>query len=978
MFDPAEKPRVFALPPGADFPRALVDGLRQHFDGQPAQNLAHVQLIVNTRRMARRVRTLFDDGPALLLPKIQLVTDLGEATDLDAFAPPVPPLRRRLELVQLVSHLLNQQPDIAPRASLYDLADSLAALMAEMQGEGVSPSTIKSLDVSDQSGHWERAKAFLEIVQHYFGDGGAAPDAEARQRLVTERLIARWADTPPQHPIIIAGSTGSRGATQLLMQAVARLSQGALILPGFDFDMPPALWSSLDDALLSEDHPQYRFHKLMIGLEIGRNDIRPWGDAIPPNAARNRLISLALRPAPITDQWLSEGPNLGDIPAATRDITLLEAQSSREEALAIALRLRQAAENGEIAALITPDRALTRQVSAALDRWKIIPDDSAGLPLQLSPIGRLLRHISQLFETRLTAEALLTILKHPLTHAASDRGTHLLWTHELELHIRRHGPPYPDVAYLHLWAVNRKNEDANGWVDWLCKCFTNIETPGEIHISDRLDSHLNLLEMIIQGHVPDAKAQPWCHDDGREAKRIIDDLIQSADAGGEMTARDYSDLFGAVLSGGEVRAPDAPHPNILIWGTLEARVQGADLVILAGLNEGSWPEAPSPDPWLNRKMRHDAGLLLPERRIGLSAHDFQQAAAAPQVWFTRSIRSDDAETVSSRWISRITNLLGGLPEQGGKSALANMRNRGQIWATRARLLETAGTTKPAHRPSPQPPVSARPRKLSVTEIKHLIRDPYAIYAKHVLRLRPLNPIMKTPDALARGIVIHTVMETFIRDTADTPNLRTHDILIDTARQILIDEIPWPAARILWLSRLDRIADGFLADEDARRSIADPISYEIRGRLDLGTPEFSLTATADRIDRDDAGNLHIYDYKTGAPPSAAAQSKFDKQLLLETVIAQNGKFFDIPPAIVSRALFIGLGSKPGQTPAPLDKETPEKTLSEFRALTSSYLTQEQGFTARRALFKTEDVGNYDQLARFGEWDSSDDPIPEVLI
>ena len=97
-----------------------------------------------------------------------------------------------------------------------------------------------------------------------------------------------------------------------------------------------------------------------------------------------------------------------------------------------------------------------------------------------------------------------------------------------------------------------------------------------------------------------------------------------------------------------MRNPHLGHPNVLVWGTLEARVQGADLLILAGLNEGSWPEAPAPDPWLNRQMRADAGLLLPERRIGLSAHDFQQAIAAKEVWLTRSQRSDDAQTVPSR------------------------------------------------------------------------------------------------------------------------------------------------------------------------------------------------------------------------------------------------------------------------------------------------------------------------------------------
>jgi len=153
MFDRSPNPRVFAVPPGADFPRVLVDGLRQRSAGQPPEALARVELVVNTRRMARRIRDLFDQGPPCLLPRISLLTDLGESTDQTRLPPAIPALRRRLELTQLVAGLLEQQPDLAARSSLFDLSDSLAALIDEMQGEGVSPQAIRQLDVSEMSGH---------------------------------------------------------------------------------------------------------------------------------------------------------------------------------------------------------------------------------------------------------------------------------------------------------------------------------------------------------------------------------------------------------------------------------------------------------------------------------------------------------------------------------------------------------------------------------------------------------------------------------------------------------------------------------------------------------------------------------------------------------------------------------------------------------------------------------------------------------
>ena len=972
MFEPSDKPRVFGVPLGVDFPRALVRGLSQRHDGRPPEALARTQLVLNTRRMQRRVRDLFDAGPALLLPRLQLVTDLSLGAGLPQIPPPVPPLRRRLEITQLVSALLETEPDLAPRSSLYDLADSLAALLDEMHGEGVDPETIQTLDVSDESGHWKRALRFLDIVQHYFDNTLEAPDKETRQRMVIETLAEIWQVSPPQNPVIIAGSTGSRGTTMQLMRAVAKLPQGAIVLPGFDFDMPLSGWDDLADPLSSEDHPQYRFRKLMDELGLAPQDIQPWDDSIGTCPERNALVSLALRPAPVTDRWLTEGPSLPDLSTAMEHVTLLEAPSQREEALAIAMRLRQAAAEGITAALITPDRMLTRQVTATLARWNIVPDDSAGTPLQLSPPGRFLRHVSALFHQKLTSESLLTLLFHPLTHSGGGRGPHLRLSRELELHIRRKGIPYPTPDTLRAFAA--KHEGSADWVEWVIACFVD-QIADTMPLTDWLDRHLALAEALADGSTPERQSELWKEDAGRSARKTVDELVQESGSGGEMNARDYADMFGAILSRQEVRNPDTPHANILIWGTLEARVQGADLLILAGLNEGRWPEAPSPDPWLNRQMRLKSGLLLPERRIGLSAHDFQQAIAAPEVWLTRSIRSDDAQTVPSRWINRVMNLLNGLPEQGGPAALQGARDRGAGWLLMARELEKPGQTDPAQRPSPCPPAGARLREMSVTDVSKLIRDPYFVYAKRILRLRPLDPLMKVPDAMLRGTILHSVFEAFIKDSA--PDQLTAARLNQIAQEVLDAKAPWPEIRSLWLARIARISDWFVQQELKRRETANPARLEADGKAELPALGFTLTGKADRIDVDDHGQAVIYDYKTSTPPSKKQQQQFDKQLLLEAAMLERGGFDPIGPLKVAAAIYIGLGASPVEAPAPLEAEPADVVWQKFQNLISAYLEPDKGFTARRAMFKEQDVSDYDPLSRFGEWDLTSDPVKEDL-
>ncbi|ADO43842.1 double-strand break repair protein AddB [Ketogulonicigenium vulgare] len=970
IFD--ESARLFGLPPGADFPAALIAGLHDRMAGRAPEDWARVTLYVNTARMQRRLRNLFDQGGAMILPRIRLVTDLAldpVAADLPL---PVPALQRRLELTRLIARLLESAPDLAPRAALYDLADSLAALMDEMQGEGVSPDVIAALDVSDQSGHWQRTLEFLKIISGYFDQTGQ-PDREARQRMVIERLVAHWQIAPPTDPIIIAGSTGSRGATQLLMQAVARLPQGAVVLPGFDFDMPDHAWEAIGSAVAAEDHPQFRFRKIADGLGLALHDIRPWTSSNAPDPARNRLISLSLRPAPVTDQWRLEGKDLGDLNLATAQMTLLEAPSPRLEAQTIALRLRAALDEGRTAALITPDRMLTRQVAAALDLWSVKPDDSAGQPLPLSPPGRLLRQVARLFGQRLDAESLLSLLKHPLTHADANRGQHLLNSHDLERYIRDRGMPFPTATALLKWAGQENAPDhRRAWAEWVIHFTNDLDRISTRPLSAHLAHLIDTAEEISRGPAL------WEEAAGRKARAVIADLQLNAPHGGEMEPRDFTAILDGVLRGAEVRNPDTGHPNLLIWGTLEARVQGADLVILAGLNEGIWPGASAADPWLNRALRARAGLLLPERRIGLAAHDYQQAIAAPEVWLSRAIRSSDAETVAARWVNRLTNLLEGLPDQNGPAALAAMRAKGDAWLARASAMSQPDTRLPAAaRPAPRPPLAARPTKLSVTGIETLLRDPYAIYARHVLRLNALGPLNQSADARMRGTVIHKVYEDFINSGTAPDAAHALALLDQFAIAALDEDCPWPVTARQWLSQIRRAAPYFLQTEGERQAKGTPTLLEKRGEIALGRHDFTLVGKADRIDLQPDGQALIYDYKTGAPPSAKSQRYFDKQLLIEAAMIARGAFQQIGPRDVAGAEFIGLGSKLATVPAPLDELPPAQIWAELQQLIDAWMQYPRGYTARIAPFEMKYASDYDHLARYGEWGDSDLPQPEDL-
>lgn len=967
-----EEPNLFALPPGVDFPAELVTGLLDRFGKGAPERMAQVTLILNTQRMRERVKAQLQSRGARFLPRLMLVTEVDRLLPLPP-PPPAQPLRRRLELAQLLDGLFQTGITDFPRAGLFDLSESLATLMAEMQGEGVAPDRIAALDVAEHSGHWARTQAFLGIVAEALK--GDALDAEGRLRQAVLDLAEAWAKVAPKGPILVAGSTGSRGTTALLMQAVARLRQGAVVLPGFDFDLPDVVWDSMDDALTAEDHPQYRFRRVMEGLGVGPSAVQRWTEAPPPAPDRNKLVSLALRPAPITDQWLTEGPNLPDLGPATAGLTLIEAPGERAEALAIALILREAAETGTKAALITPDRNLTRRVTAALDRWGIRPDDSAGKPLALSAPGRLLRQVAALFGQRLTVDQVLALIKHPLvfTGAGAEfgRGQHLILAREYELHLRRRGPVFPTAESMTVWAGGSGLAGAMRWAEILGPLLCGQDGVADQPLTAFLSRHLTLTEALARGFADTGSGALWEKEAGIRAREAAQELQDVADAGGVMSPADYASLFRAVLDKGEVREAEALHPSIMIWGTLEARVQGAELVILGGLNDGIWPAAPPPDPWLNRAMRKAAGLLLPERKIGLSAHDFQQGIAAPRVVLTRSIRGAEAQTVPSRWLNRLVNLMEGLPERGGPEALKQMRDRGKHWLdlTEAHAAPKAPVAA-AIRPSPRPPVAVRPRQLSVTEIQKLIRDPYAIYARHILRLAKLDPLRPEADPRLRGTVLHKILETYLKDGEGG-----EAALMAVADRVLEAEVAWPLSRAIWRARIEKAAPGFL--DFSATTGGKPVLIEEKGAVTLASQDFTLKGKPDRIDMLEDGRLMIIDYKTGAPPSKEQQKSFDKQLFLAAAMAENGAFKGLDLTEVAKLAYVGVKADFKVVEIPVEPGEIALIWEQFAELITDYSRPTRGYSARAAMNKDTDDSDYDHLSRYGEWDETADVVPEDL-
>jgi len=977
-------PSVFTIPAGWSFVDALADGLCRQADEKP-ERLAAMTVLLPTRRAVRSLREAFlrrSAGKAMLLPRMLPLGDMddealmigadpvidGPGADALQLPPAIPGLRRQL----MLSRLIMARPDnpASPEQAMF-LAVELARLLDQVHTERLGFSGLADLVPEEYAEHWKVTLDFLKLITEVWpgqlAANGALDPAERRNALLDART-RQWRDAPPADPVIAAGSTGSIPATADLLSQVARLPQGAVVLPGLDRETPDDIWRNLTAA-----HPQYGMARLIEQIGVERMDVPDWPaqppDATPP--ARADLMRAALAPAAAGTPPLPESDAAR---AALNGMARIDCPGTAEEALVIALIMRRQLETpGETAALVTPDRGLARRVAAALRRWDIEIDDSAGMPLAETPLGAFMRLTVDAVTSGLRPVTLLSLLKHPLAGLGFDRAHCRRLARTLEIAVLRGPAPGAGIEGLrNALAVSETPipPELTPFIDALERALSSMQTAidaGTAPLADLVRAHMASLEALAATDTETGADALWRGDSGEMAAAFMTELQESAHTFPTLDSSDYGQLFEAAMAARVVRPRFGTHPRLFIWGLLEARLQRPDLVILGGLNEGSWPpEAPS-SPWMSRPMMAAFGLPAPERRLGLTAHDFVQGLGARRVVMTRAERAGGAPTVPSRWLRRLDNLLQQLGMENGLSAE-------DPWLAWAEALDRPDGPRPVAPPRPKPPLAARPTRLSVTRIETWIRDPYAIYAGNILRLGALDPLQADPGAADRGNIIHKALDRFVAaypgDLPDDAERR----LIDIGREVFDDLLARPGVRALWWPRFRRIADWFVANERRRRAAGfATAATETTGAMEIAglKAPFTVTARADRIDmRADIGYV-VIDYKTGSTPSAkVVAAGLSPQLPLEAAMLQSGGFADLDAGETAQLVYMKLsgGRQPGEEKI-LDLDVAE-TVDDARAgvtkLVHKFEDEKTPYLSQPRPQFLNVYGDYDHLARVKEW------------
>jgi len=1038
--------RVLSVPLSVPFLRtviaALVDGrLVDGFEARTQPELmANATLYLPTRRAGRLAHGIFLDvlgTDAAILPRIVTLGNIDEdelAFSEDAepggIAPlNIPPklgeLERRLALARLVASWA-RQPVLSPLvvggpASTLALAGDLARLIDDMATRGVDWSALDHLVPDQFDKYWQHTLEFLKIAREFWPAFLAEEnkiEPAARRDMLIDAEAARLT-THRDGPVIAAGSTGSMPATARFLHAVAKLPNGAVVLPGLDTVLDEESWQSIGGTRGADgrfttppasNHPQYAMHALLDRFGIRRGDVEILGQPSPDG--REVLMSEAMRPSSATAQWhdrLQKPAIAAHIVTGMKNLAVVEAPNPEMEALAIAVAMREARHLGRSAALVTPDRALARRVSAALDRWNLAFDDSGGDGLMETSAGIFARLIAEAVTKGLEPPTLLALLKHPLLRLGSAHGAHKRAIDTLELALLRGTRPQAatsglardfarfreelrklnsnETSSLHRAEPRARLKDRElDQAETLIAALGTALAPLEAFPSSRPHDFAELAhrhrEVLVSLSTDEhGVAHAFEGQDGLALASAFDDLLGRREKIGLMVdIGDYAEVFQAAFADRMVRRREQVGARLHIFGQLEARLTETDRVILGGLVETVWPPAPRVDPWLSRPMRHELGLDLPERRIGLSAHDFAQLLGHQEVILTHSAKVGGAPAVASRFLHRLEAVAG---EERWKEAKAV----GDKYVRYAGAIDQPAEVKPIDQPSPKPPRETRPTKLSVTAIEDWLRDPYTIYARHILRLDPLDPVDMPLTAADRGSAIHAALGEFTQTYCDHLPSDILGALRSIGEKHFKPLMERPEARALWWPRFQRIARWVAEWETARRGDIASIAAEIRGDIEIALDDnrkFTLSARADRIERRRDGSYAILDYKTGAPPTAKqVRMGLSPQLTLEAAILRGGGFADIDAgSSVGELAYVRISGNnpPGEhkalelkikqndTPQPPD-EAADYARAQLEALIRRFENPQEPYRSLVLSMWTARYGDYDNLARVKEWSAA---------
>ena len=1003
------KQTLFTIAPHEPFLKKLADNILDGklLNGWDLSNpfaLSDVTIILPTKRARLTLANIFCDklSGGALLPNIITFGDQSQediiflpALDAKPLPNAISNIKRILMLAKLVEGWADNSPEINPQAAeIIALASSLAQIIDTCHIENIDHKKLKNITPINLAKNWQQTLDFLLIALD------AWPKILEQENKIDAALLKNYQiiqqakaakEIYADKPVIAAGSTGSILATANFLKEITKLKRGVVVLPGLDVNLSDESLVSLSDIKSNpHGHNQYTLAKLLSYLEQKPNDVYELASS---NNARSDIIHHSLALAQDTQKW---GETRGEfeekIDSAFKNISLICADNDEKQARAIALACLEGLNKKKSVGIISPDQNLARRISAELARFDIKVDDSAGTPIFHTRAGRFARQILAIAKNNFAPLDLIALLRNQYASFGLKRDEIAKRADLLEYSIFRSERIGDGLDGIRIslqknltgenkYAPIKLSEAEADRLDDLISKIDKAFTPLILLFKKKsflVSSFASIFSQVILAIIAPDNQDRAIKDDMKILLDWLDDLKNQANDNNSpiLNSFDIEASFKGLTSSISYRSIASYNNDVAIWGLLEARLLSPDLLIMAGLNETIWPSIADQGPFLSRNMAIEAGIEPAEKRIGQAAHDFEMAFGNENLIlsYSKNIGTNPAQI--SRFLQRVFAFIG--DEETKKCQI-----RGNIWLEQAQAIDFCLTPKPATRPAPCPKQELRPKSLSVTEIETLVRSPYDIYAKYVLNLKPLDNIGQLPDARDRGNIIHAIFEQFIVENIDVNSIDAYEKIMSFAKTHFSKLSSNPSLEIVWLARFEKIAKDFIKFEQSRDANIFKRNAESYGEWRLGdlNPSFTLRGKADRIDITKNQSLEILDFKTGYIPDPKDMKDFlAPQMLLEAAMAREGVFNDIAPMPVSALSYIKIGAGPKafelidfsiEKNTNLD-EAIDEIVRRLSMQISTYLLSDKVPMSARIYpsAKQNFIGNYEHLARTGEWSSID--------
>ncbi|MBU6339442.1 MAG: PD-(D/E)XK nuclease family protein [Rickettsiales bacterium] len=825
---------ILNIPSQYNFLESLFDWLLKNFPN----NIADVKIFLPSTRSCREFRQIFlknNYGQSVILPKIKAISDLSYEDFFeflsDEEVKEIIDELLEIKVISDIDHLFFlsheiRKTNIFNNLSLsqsLNIALQLKNLFDEIEKDEVDLDILKEIDDSDLSLHRQVTLEFLKNFHVHIKNSLIKKNiffATSYQNFVTKKFIELLAKRGTKFPLIIAGSTGSVSAGRKLIKAISQQKNGFVVFHSFDKNISKTL---------EKNHPQFLLQQLLEFIEVKNNqvlEIKNDQFQICSNERINFISNITL-PYEETIKW----QNISDFSLydLEKNFKIITAKNYLEEARIIAVSLENAVLENKKCAVITNNSDLLQLLKNELLGLSLNFNDSRNISVKDSKLINFILLLLNLIKSDFGSYELLAILKNPLFKKV-DRKI----IEDFENNILRQERVCLGLQGIKEKLLSLNDENLNKFFTDFYDNLSTIINASDLSIAAYLELLSDTIEKLTN--------KKWHHLlEEEDAALEIFEFFEKLKSQNNFTIKKEETLaiFELLFSQISYFEKSDSSAKIQLLPSIEARLLNYDLVIVASLNEGDFPQIQT-ENWLGKKIRNDLGIDKDRQKIGQNAYDFCNYLCNSSVILSRSLIAANSTSLPSSFFLKFETLCKKLK-------------------VKLKYLEYAMETTEKHiliRSKANPALKYRPKKLAITDISKLINDPYSIYAKRVLFLRELQKIDFESGYVEFGNFIHRALEEFIKNPCEP------EIFLKNADKIFDKYFISNQAKLIWLPKFENIFNNFVKEEELLKAKKNYVEVAIQTLIE----DVVINGKIDRIVLNDDNSIEILDYKTGQVPT----------------------------------------------------------------------------------------------------------------